>query len=148
MTALIIIACVLGYMGVGAWAHGRVCHELGYGKIGWATEPSPFFASIFWPILFVVYGIKQFTVPIRDLGYAYQGRQLAKQDKKLAQKRKRIADQEKVRIELKKAEEILRQEERQAELELEAQFRELDKEEVKHKQVYRQLDQVFFGKKH
>lgn len=116
LTALIIILSVLGYIGVGAWTFGYVKGAT-EDKTGWCT-PIPMLSAVFWPfsilLLLLSYAV---IIPAQRMGFAWQ-------QSKLNKKKQRIAMQEKVRVELKEAEK-----------ELEAQFKELEEAETKARKM-------------
>ena len=121
LTSLIVLASIIGYVGIGAWHFGYIRGATDDEKNGWGT-PLPFLAAVFWPFVMSALVFANIAVPLNKLGFKFQQNRLEKQ-------KKRIAEQEKVRIELQEIENILEKEF------IDLEHNELKLTEVKRKKV-------------
>ena len=120
ITALIVIGCIIGYLGTvaGIFGYLRGLRDEGDCYI----DDLHFMGAIFFPITALIFAGLFVMRPFHWFGEWIRQRQSTKA-------KKRIEAQTKMRIELEKAERVLREAEQETERALEDQFRALDKQE-------------------
>ena len=124
MTALIVIACVVGYIAVASMVFGYVESDIQQGDPNYDGFDTlhPTIAGVLWPLILTALALVCVMIPAKDLGSHIEKWQTNSQ-------KKRADKKDKIRIELEKSEKMIRESEQEAERALEDQFRALDRQE-------------------